>query len=151
MTHEQDHFDDGRDGSQFAILLDIKPPNSTAQGKRFNGKTGRAFHTKEHTRDMEAITALMKVAPGRPTAALSGAVELVIEGYWPHLRKTRKRDVWRTVPKVSKPDLDNWAKGLIDCLVDAGYLESDQIVWKITVSKHHAHEPRIVISGKVTA
>ena len=150
MTPEPDHFYDGRDASQFAILLDITPPNSTAQGKRFNGKTGRAFHTKEHTRDMESITTLMKVAPGRPTAALSGPVELVIEGYWPHLRKTPKRDLFGTVPKVSKPDLDNWAKGVIDCLVDAGYLESDQIVWKLTVSKHHAHEPRIAITGRKT-
>jgi Holliday junction resolvase RusA-like endonuclease len=134
----------------FEILLDITPPNSTAQTKRLNRRTGRMFHTPEHQHDMAVLTLLMSTNPMRPRKPLDGPVELIIDGYWPHLKSTAKRDLMATVPKMTKPDLDNWAKGVVDCLVSAGYLASDQIVWRLTVSKSHAQQPRIVITGKVS-
>ena len=132
------------------MVLDIAPPNSTAQGKRINGRTGRVFHTAEHKRDMEAIVNLMKSNPHRPKEPLTGAVSLAIEGFWPHLKSTKKSELGNEFPKTTKPDIDNWAKGIIDCLVEAGYLASDQIVWRLSAYKKHSHTPRIVISGKVT-
>jgi len=113
--------------------IEGKPPNTTAQGKRLNRATGQFFASKQHASDMEALRLAMR--PYKPTSPLEGAVFVTIQATWPHTKATPKKLQAGTWPKTSKPDADNFFKGVIDCLVDEGFFLEDSKVYRLHVAK----------------
>ena len=117
------------------------PPSTTAQGKRAaRTATGiRFFKSSKQASDEATWEALL--APHQPAEPLLGPLELTIALYYPYLGKhtARKSESDRSdyIPNVSKPDLDNVAKALIDILVRLRYMVDDKQIYKLRLEKWH--------------
>lgn len=85
--------------------------------------------------------------PVRPKEPLRGATSIEVEVTWPWLKAATKRE--RAVGlnhHTSKPDLDNFAKTLIDRLVACGYMENDQQVFCSLFTKYWGDVPGVRIT-----
>jgi Holliday junction resolvase RusA-like endonuclease len=111
------------------------PPSTTAQGKRLNRATGRFFASPAHAADMEALR--LKMRAHRPKTPLEGPIQLTIVATWPYPKNTPKCAQIGRRPKLSKPDADNFAKGIQDCLVAEGFFIDDAKVWSLSVLKFY--------------
>lgn len=112
------------------IKLDGNPSKKTAQQKGETIINGHIHHyeKKEVTRVKEAITWQLK--PYAPEKPLEGPLYLKIE--WRFELKRCKRRAW----KVTRPDLDNLEKGLLDVFTDLHFWKDDsQVVMKSTCKK----------------
>jgi Holliday junction resolvase RusA-like endonuclease len=125
------------------------PPNTTAQGKRLNRATGRFFASKEHAADMEELR--LKMRAHRPKTPLEGPIQLMIVATWPYPKNTPKGAQIGKRPKLSKPDADNFAKGIQDCLVAEGFFFDDAKVYGLTVLKFFGPPPSVGIEVTVWA
>jgi Holliday junction resolvase RusA-like endonuclease len=143
---EADHFYDGK----IRIFLPIVPPNSTAQSKGKNYKTGTWYETKAHKADMSDVLLFLTQAEEKPVAPISEPVKLTVIATWPWLgkHKAKTRSISR-IYKRTKPDLSNWVKGLEDKLVRAGYLVDDQLVADLNVKKFHGDAVGVVIEIEI--
>jgi Holliday junction resolvase RusA-like endonuclease len=52
-------------------------------------------------------------------------------------RRTAKRMGLPFIPKRTRPDLDNLAKSVLDCIVNAGWLKDDSQIVELQLSKRH--------------
>lgn len=112
------------------IRLEGNPPSKTAQQKGETIINGRIHHyeKKEVTQAKEAIAWQLK--PYAPKDPLTGPIYVKIE--WRFELKRCKKRAW----KVTRPDLDNLEKGLLDVLTDLNFWNDDaQIVMKSTCKK----------------
>jgi Holliday junction resolvase RusA-like endonuclease len=116
-----------------SFKIEGTPPNTTAQGKRLNRATGVFFASKEHAADMEELR--LKMRQHRPKTPLEGPIQVTIGATWPYPKNTPKCAQIGKRPKLSKPDADNFAKGLIDALVAEGFFLDDAKVWSLSVLK----------------
>jgi len=116
-----------------SFKIEGTPPSTTAQGKRLNRATGAFFKSKEHAADMEDLR--LKMRQHRPKTPLEGPIQLMIVATWPYPKNTPKCAQIGKRPKLTKPDVDNFAKGLIDALVDEGFFPDDANVYGLTVLK----------------
>lgn len=110
------------------FTLEIAPPRTTAQqkGERiiWTAKGYQIMHyekaTVKHVRDV--YTEALK--PHAPEAPIEGPVEIKI--IW---RYKAKKAEW----KVTRPDLDNMEKLLLDCMTQVGFWKDDsQVCMKAT-------------------
>jgi Holliday junction resolvase RusA-like endonuclease len=62
---------------------------------------------------------------------------------YPHTKQSAKQG--HSVPKTTRPDVDNLAKSVLDCMVDAGWMEDDNIVVELILRKIYAPDPQVVI------
>lgn len=115
------------------IKIEGVPPKTTAQGKRVNLSTGRFFKSKQHAAEMEVLR--LQLRAHRPKTPLEGPIQLKIVATWPYPKVTPKSLRAGCRPKLSKPDADNFAKGVIDALVDEGFFSDDAHVWHLNVQK----------------
>lgn len=112
------------------IRLEGNPPSKTAQQKGETIINGHIHHyeKKEVTQAKEAIAWQLK--PHAPKDPLTGPLYVKIE--WRFELKRCKKRAW----KVTRPDLDNLEKGLLDVLTDLNFWNDDaQIVMKSTCKK----------------
>lgn len=116
-----------------AFRIEGEPPKTTAQGKRLNLSRGQFFKSKEHAADMGALRLRMRAH--RPIKPLEGPIQLTIVATWPYPKITPKRYQIGCRPKLTKPDVDNFAKGVIDALVDEGFFPDDAKVYGLNVLK----------------
>lgn len=87
----------------------------------------------------------------RPPEPLSGPVCLLI--HWafqtPSRRTGRgKKNCHLDLPCTVRPDLDNAAKAVIDCLVKAGWFTNDAIVSRLLLCKTESDRPRLDIQAE---
>ncbi len=120
------------------------PPRTTAQQKRTNRATGTFFKSRDLQAAENTFQAIL--LPFRPEAPVCGATSLEVTVIWPWLGKHKAKDrarhaVWMT----SKPDADNWVKLLQDTLVTLRFIENDQSVCRLRVSKFWGENPGIHI------
>lgn len=54
---------------------------------------------------------------------------------FPHPASVAKRDRNKTFLKTTRPDLDNMAKGLMDCIANVGIIQDDALVWHLELEK----------------
>ena len=112
------------------IRLDGNPSSVTQQQKGETIIKGRIHHyEKKNVR--EAKDALRwQLKPYVPKEPLGGPIALKIE--WRFELKRCKRRFW----KVTRPDLDNLEKGLLDVLTDMNFWNDDaQVCVKQTIKK----------------
>lgn len=71
-----------------------------------------------------------------PPAPLAGPISLDIDFFFPRPACLRRRkDPDQEIPHAQKPDIDNAAKAVMDCLVSLGFIIDDGQVWKSMLRK----------------
>jgi Holliday junction resolvase RusA-like endonuclease len=62
--------------------------------------------------------------------------------------RARKANKGVEVPCTVKPDLDNAAKAVVDCLAKAGWFTDDAVVSRLLLCKTEGDNPRLDIAAK---
>jgi Holliday junction resolvase RusA-like endonuclease len=135
----------------FNIELAMEPPISTHQSAlriikpkgrpAFIGKYDKSEVVqwrKDFVNRLKDYRSLWKVEKGKPVY-LS-----IILSYVPPKSRPLKNGAIR--PKVTKPDLDNVAKAIIDGMVDAGCFETDEQVFSVRLTKVEWERPFIILN-----
>ena len=135
---------------KYQVFIPCVPPKATHQGsamilRRKDGSpfVGKASNSAGAKAKKTLLVMLCANAPPQPfDGATAVSVDMVFP--WrkcePKYRKEKGR-----VPMTTKPDLDNLAKLVLDVLVDARYLTSDQIISKLAMRKSWGDEVGITI------
>ena len=141
--------EDSGDGQTMNFHLAILPPKATHQGssmimKRKDGSSfvGRPGNSPGAKAKKSLVQLLMAHAPEKP---LEGPLRVSILVVWPWRKSEPKyRKALRAAPHFVKPDLDNYAKLLLDALADAAFFATgDQQVSHLNLSKAWADQPGI--------
>ena len=104
----------------FAPLDEI--PKATSQQKGVCVVAGRPkFYTKHRVKEVQEFYGFM-IKTHRPPRLLEGAVRYKIVFYYPAKRGHKHGE-----PKVTRPDVDNLAKGLIDATIGTVIMDDSQI------------------------
>lgn len=128
------------------IDLPIVPPTTTAQMKRVRVIRGRPMFFKNKASVQAEGDYLTLLQPHQPPAPMPGALELAITFVWPHLAGTAAKRRQLEMPKTTRPDLDNSAKQITDCLVKLQFLYDDGQIARLVLSKFHGPAGRVSIT-----
>ena len=120
---------------------------------RFDGRSGRAYQDRDYAAWRRGAALVLRAARG-PTIA-DGPVSVRVAAYSP--RPARRPDwcdraAWATgeaTPAVTRCDLDNVAKAVLDACTDAGLWSDDRQVASIDARQWYAavgDPPRVVVS-----
>ena len=120
---------------QFEVL---KIPQTTHQaGTRIDFRSRRTYKSK-HLQEVEAFyTNLLK--PFAPEVPIVGGALVEISFHY----KTAKR--LRGLPRLSRPDVDNMAKTVLDVMTKLGYWNDDSQVIQLKAAKFNSDINRICI------
>lgn len=134
------------------IIIHCDPPTQTHQARL------RAFRIGKHCRIVKAkpdakttaFQAQLKQAVANIKAGLDtehicdGPVKLWIYFEFPFLKS--HKPTGSRIPKVSRPDLDNMAKTILDALTEAGAFKDDSQVTHLEMLKAYGPTPMVSIS-----
>lgn len=129
------------------FFVSCVPPKTTAQQVGiFKRGDGTMFIAKKGKAEQAKQTLIAVFTPYKPQRALSGPVRLSITLEWPWRASESKRTrqsgrIWHT----SRPDADNLAKMIQDCLAKLCFIENDAVVSELTVRKFWGDRPGITI------
>ena len=88
--------------------------------------------TAEGWKSLVASTGASK----RPAEPLECPVEVMLMFYMPRPKsKSRRRDWHGPIPYTSRPDCDNLAKAVLDCLTQQGWWLDDSQVSRLSIEK----------------
>lgn len=102
-------------------------------------KSGIAYKAEKQQSDERTLEALM--LPHKPNEPLSGALSLIIEAVLPIPKSKSKK--WQTaaiagtILPETKPDLDNIAKHVVDCMQRMRFLADDKQVVRMNLLKRY--------------
>ena len=142
-------LDKKESGQTMNFHLAILPPKATHQGssmimKRKDGSSfvGRPGNSPGAKAKKSLVQLLMAHAPEKP---LEGPLRVSILVVWPWRKSEPKyRRALRAAPHFVKPDLDNYAKLLLDALADAAFFATgDQQESHLNLSKAWSDVPGI--------
>lgn len=130
--------------TKIRFTLHMEPPRATAQGKRINRKTGAVFHTPEYqAAEAEYLLRLRQeyniYVKDKPLP-FDGPVSCCVTFRFPNRYKCNFGKA-----KTTKPDLDNMAKCLLDCMTKVGFWFDDAQVSFLLLEKQWAKEGSIEI------
>lgn len=137
-----------------AFELDLAPPRMTAQQKGERAVVdadGRAFVLHFRKREIVRIERayLAALRPHAPREPLRGPVGVSFGYYYPATKEAAaamKRAGVAMRRKVTKPDVDNIGKNLLDCMTRAGFFADDSAVALIHAEKFEVTgRPRIAV------
>lgn len=116
-----------------------KMPKATAQMRQFNGKT----HTCYKSKTLEATERLYRaqLTPHKPEKPAEGPIRLFICLYFD---KARPKKLWGKY-KITRPDVDNFCKALIDQMTKCGYWLDDAQIADLHIIKKYAENASIYI------
>ena len=122
------------------FFMPMEPPTATAQEKGINKKTGAIYLKSASKCAREKLTAyLFEHAPDEP---LNGPIYIGV--VWNFKTDDPKK---AGMYRITKPDLDNLEKDLLDCMTHLGFWKDDaQIVSKHTFKKWTVGVPGIYIA-----
>lgn len=138
--------------NQYTISISCDPPTQTHQARL------RAFKIGQHCRIVkvkpDAKTVAFQAALKREVEKLrlslgtsfvcQGAVHLHIYFEFPYLKS--HKETGSQIPKVTRPDLDNMAKTILDALTDAKAFEDDSQVTHLEMVKAYGPQPSVVVT-----
>ena len=123
------------------------PPTSTSQTKRLvmiQGKP-RFFPNKKVAAAKKDLMLFLKET--QPKQPMEGPIELWITFIWPWRSAEPKRNrAQGTLHKTTKPDCDNLAKLITDCLTKLVYWNDDSQVCRLRVAKYWGSDPGISVT-----
>lgn len=136
---------------KYETILDMTPPISTVQhkGERVvrNRKSGRFFiHHFTKKKQQSALDEYVRRLnlDIQRRANLDGigtfymfttAIKVEIDFLFPHPSYIKKRYMEFCLPKVTRPDVDNMAKGLLDCITRVGLIQDDGLIYDLRLRK----------------
>jgi Holliday junction resolvase RusA-like endonuclease len=137
---------------QFTLSLPPPPTHQAAlrilktrDGRQFIGKMARSNAVKW----CKAATLLIKAEAGRRGYQMvAQACYVNIRFFYPHTKESKReatRGGYVVVDKATRPDLDNLAKGVLDCLVDAGVLKDDGLICQLSLAKYYSDIEQVTI------
>jgi len=132
--------------------LRIVPPKATHQGSAMilHSKAGKPFvgrpsNSPGAKAKKSLVQLMMEHAPNKP---LEGPLKVFVSIFWPwRASEPKYRKALKCVPMDKKPDLDNYAKLILDSLQDARFFAvGDSQIYSLTLTKHWSDEPGIIIT-----
>jgi len=130
-------------------------PKTTAQQKGIMVRNGRAMFFKKKKVCEEEARLILACKPHRPEWAFEGAVSAKITFVFPFTkaeeRKHRGEEVWFTTPKLTRPDVDNCAKTLMDVLTKQRFWVDDSQVTTLILHKLSGWTPAIHVEISETS
>lgn len=135
---------------KYETILDMSPPIYTMQNKGekvVRGRSGKLFvHHFTKKKQQSALDEYVRRlnADIKRRANLDGigtfymfttAIKVEIDFLFPHPAYIRKRDRGLWLPKVTRPDVDNMAKGLLDCITRVGLIQDDGLIFDLRLRK----------------
>lgn len=130
-----------------AFFVSCVPPKTSHHHKRIVRVGG--FSRMADKPELNAAKASLDAwfLPHQPPTPLDGPVVLDIELTWPWLAGDSKKARARgRIPHDSKPDWDNAAKGIADCLARLRFIEQDSRVVDGRVRKWRGDHPGIAVA-----
>lgn len=134
------------------IDLDLLPPTQTHQSRLRAFRIGShcrliKIQADERTRALQALIKAELARRRRPGKALyqDGPIALGIEFTFPWPQGASKKTREQVLPRISRPDLDNMAKGVIDALTDGGAWSDDSQVTHLRLAKFSGPKPKVRI------
>ena len=132
--------------SELNIHISCIPPKATSANSRRIFKVGGKTILAKSKAAMEATGDLLSLLkPYQPNQPFEGAVHLVLEFQWPYRasepKKNRNAPIWH----CSRPDCDNIAKLVTDCMTKLAFWNDDSQVASLLVSKQWGNSPGIGI------
>lgn len=132
------------------IALRIEPPPTHQAALRIlkNKKTGAMFVGKMAKSsakkwNVEFTALLIEAKQKFNVKTYTGPTTVGVVFVYPHTKQSAKEG--HSVPKVTRPDVDNLAKSVLDCMVSAGWLEDDNLIVELILKKIHAPSAQVVI------
>ena len=122
------------------FFMPMKPPTVTHQEKKWRVVKGKPvpYEPPEVRAARSKLTA--HLAGHRPVEPLAGAVRLLVKWCFP------RGDHADGEYRVTKPDVDNIQKLLMDCMTAVGFWTDDAQVASMVAEKFWAEVPGIYIS-----
>lgn len=131
-----------------AFRIACVPPKTTHQTamRIFQNKEGRAFLGKSSKGKRVETELLSLLLPHRPAAPLVGPLSLECSWVYPYRKSEPKKNRGGLIPCPTRPDCDNLAKFLCDCMERAGFFETgDAQVTTLTFGKWWGPRPGIEV------
>ena len=132
------------------ISISIEPPPTHQAALRIlkNKKTGAMFVGKMEKSSAKkwnvAFTLLLREAKQKyAVREYDQALTVGLVFVYPHTKESAKKG--HSVPKVTRPDVDNLSKSVLDCMVDAGWLKDDNLIVELILKKIHSDTPQVII------
>lgn len=114
--------------------------NPTAQQRSRSTSIGN-WHYKTSSQEVNETELIMLLKKHRPPEPIKTAVCLEFIAFVPIPKKTSKKNRLlmqeNKIKRIKKPDLDNYAKQIKDCLTYAGFWTDDNLVYKIIAEKRY--------------
>jgi|APGre2960657423_1045063.scaffolds.fasta_scaffold00008_16 Holliday junction resolvase RusA-like endonuclease len=136
------------------FILSLPPPPThqaalrilkTRDGRQFIGKMAKSSAKKWSV----AATLMMKSEIAQKGyVTIDGACYVTIKFYYPHTKDSKRWSVksnQQFVKKCTRPDLDNLAKSVLDCLVDAGAIKDDGLIVNLILAKYYTDTEQVVV------
>lgn len=130
-----------------SFRIDCVPPTATAQQKGAFVCGGRVrFFTKRKVRESENFLAAL-ISMHSPDVPFPIPVSVTVRWTFPWRKSERRRIVAANIPipHVSRPDLDNLEKNLLDVLTRLNFWTDDSLVSEKRTSKWWGPKPGIDI------
>ena len=118
------------------IFLAMIPPTTTAQEKKYTVVHGQVYIYKPRKLRDAYHTLLWHLERNKPSRPFEGPVKLTVKWLFPK-GKSHKHMEWR----VSRPDVDNLMKMLMDLMTKCGYWIDDSQVVQVDVCKLWSDAP----------
>lgn len=138
---------------KYELFMHITPPTATVQhkGERviFDKKTKRPMimhymktpQRKAHDTYCTLLTHDFVTRKDGIGTEFMFTKPLVVEidFVFPHGTNIAKRDRDKTFARITRPDLDNMAKGLLDCLMEVGLIQDDAQIFDLRLRKFNSN------------
>lgn len=130
-----------------SFRLTCVPPTTTHQAKRIV-KMGKFSRLADKPELIEARHTLEQLLiPHQPSAPIAGPVALMLQFTWPwRASESKKVRARGRIPHTSRPDASNLAKTIEDRLVALRFIEDDNAVVSLYVSKWWGDESGIHVA-----
>lgn len=132
----------------YEVFLPIDPPTATDQHVghrivRVNGKQIILSYRKKPQKrahelyEYELKRDIRQRKDGIGTLYIFAGEPIIvkIDFMFPHPACTAKRDRNKTFARTVRPDVDNMAKGLLDCLMSVGLIQDDASIFDLQLRK----------------
>lgn len=125
--------------NEFLLTFEEGLPRGTAQQKRFNSRTGHFY--KDAKLSVLEQTFAYALRPHRPKTPSEQPIRLNL---WFVFSISSPKRLWGTW-KVTKPDVDNYAKAFIDQMVKTGFFTDDSIIVDLRIRKTYGEKASVFV------
>ncbi|AIM25019.1 endodeoxyribonuclease RusA family protein [Melissococcus plutonius] len=130
----------------------IVPGQPVPQGRPRFARRGKFVQTYDPKTSVDYKKLVKEVAElNKPESLLEGALSVEIQIYKQSLKSFSKlkRDLFerKELRPITKPDIDNYAKGILDALKGVIWVDDGQVV-RLVCDKFYSVSPRAEISIK---